>query len=73
MSARMFYLPRPTFPEPGEIMASLVCWGAYILLLSCYCTLYQVIVDSAAPDFIGSFMVRGGQHPGTPRLEEKAA
>lgn len=57
MSARMFYLPRPTLPEPSEFMASLVCWGAYILLLTCYCSLYQVIVDASRPDFVGSFVV----------------
>jgi hypothetical protein len=57
VSARMFYLPRPTLPEPSEILASLVCWGAYILLLSCYCSLYQVLVDASQPDFVGSFLV----------------
>ena len=56
MSARMFYLPRATLPEPSEIKASLLCWGAYILLLSCYCTLYQVIVDAAQPDFTASLL-----------------
>lgn len=58
MSARMFYLPRPTFgwPEPSEFAASLVCWGAYILLLSCYCSLYQVVVDARQPDFVGAFV-----------------
>ena len=57
MSARMFYLPRPALPAPSEFVASLVCWGAYILLLTCYCSLYQVIVDAAQPDFVGSFVV----------------
>jgi hypothetical protein len=52
----MFYLPRPALPEPGEIAASLVCWGTYILLLSCYCSLYQIIVDATRPDFYGSFV-----------------
>ena len=57
MSARMFYLPRPTLPAPSEIMASMVCWGTYIVLLTCYCTLYQRVVDAAQPDFVGSFLV----------------
>jgi hypothetical protein len=57
VSARMFYLPRPAWPAPSEFVASLLCWGTYILLLSCYCSLYQVIVDSAQPDFVGSFVV----------------
>lgn len=57
MSARTLCLPRPTLPEPSEIVASLVCWGSYILLLSCYCMLYQVVVDAAAPDFVGAFVV----------------
>jgi hypothetical protein len=57
VSARMFYLPRPVLPEPGEIVASLLCWGAYILLLTSYCSLYQVIVDATQLDFVGSFVV----------------
>jgi hypothetical protein len=57
VSARMFYLPlRPTLPAPGEFLASLVCWGTYILLLSCYCSLYQVVVDETQPNFVGSFL-----------------
>lgn len=43
-------------PDPSEIKASLLCWGTYILLLSCYCTLYQVIVDATQPDFVGSLV-----------------
>jgi len=56
VSARMFYLPRPTLPAPGEILASMVCWGAYILLLWCYCSLYQIVVDARRPDFYASFV-----------------
>jgi hypothetical protein len=56
VSARMFYLPRPALPAPSEFVASLVCWGAYILLLSCYCSLYQIVVDATRPDFYGSFV-----------------
>jgi hypothetical protein len=44
-------------PAPSEFLASLVCWGAYILLLTGYCSLYQVIVDATRPDFVGSFVV----------------
>ena len=53
----MFYLPRRVLPEPGDFVASLVCWGAYILLLTTYCSLYQLIVDATRPDFVGSFVV----------------
>jgi hypothetical protein len=56
VSARMFYLPRPTLPAPGEILASVVCWGAYILLLSSYCSLYQIFVDATRPDFYGALV-----------------
>lgn len=56
MSARMFDLPRPILPAPSEFLASLVCWGTYILLLSCYCSLYQVVVAEAEPNFLGSFL-----------------
>lgn len=56
MSVRMFYLPRPTLPAPSEFVASLVCWGTYILLLSCYCSLYQIVVGATRPDFYGSFV-----------------
>lgn len=52
----MFYLPRPTWPAPSEFIASLVCWGAYILVLWCYCSLYQIIVDASRPDLWGSFV-----------------
>lgn len=56
MSARMLYLPRPLLPDASDIKASLVCWGAYILLLSCYCTLYQVVVDSAEPNLMAALV-----------------
>ncbi|MET0535383.1 MAG: LytTR family DNA-binding domain-containing protein [Steroidobacter sp.] len=56
MSAHISSLPRPLLPDPTEIKASLVCWGAYIVLLSCYCTLYQVVVDSAEPDLFSALV-----------------
>jgi len=56
VSAGMFYLPRPMLPQPSEIKASLVCWGTYILLLTSYCTVYQVVVDATEPDLVGSLL-----------------
>jgi hypothetical protein len=56
VSARMFYLPRPVLPDASEIKASLVCWGAYILLLSCYCTAYQAFVGDEKANLLGSLL-----------------
>lgn len=56
MSARTIPLPRQVaWPLSSDFKTSLLCWGGFILLLSCYCTLYQVVVDGAAPDLSASF------------------
>lgn len=60
MSARttlnlLFHPRQPAWPRPRDIKTSLICWGAFIALLSCYCTVYQVVVDHSRPDLSGSF------------------
>ena len=60
MSARttphLIFNPRQAaWPLPRDIKTSLICWGAFIALLSCYCTVYQVVVDHSRPDLSGSF------------------
>lgn len=39
-----------------EISASVVGWGGYMVVLSCYCTLYQALLMPTPPDFIGSLV-----------------
>lgn len=39
---------------PRDIKTSLICWGSFIALLSCYCILYQVVVGHSRPDLSAS-------------------
>ncbi|MDY6947643.1 MAG: LytTR family DNA-binding domain-containing protein [Pseudomonadota bacterium] len=56
MSARILPLPRHlSRPLSSDFKTSLLCWGAFIVLLSCYCMLYQVVVDHAPADLGASF------------------
>jgi DNA-binding LytR/AlgR family response regulator len=41
--------------QPREISTSIVGWGGYMIVLACYCTVYQVVLD-LRPDFVGSFI-----------------
>jgi hypothetical protein len=42
-------------PLSSDFKTSLLCWGGFIVLLSFYCMLYQVVVDRAPADLGGSF------------------
>lgn len=56
MSARTLRLsPSTGWLLSSDIKASLLCWGGFILLLSFYCSLYQVIVDGTGPNVGDSF------------------
>lgn len=56
MSARTVPLPRPgAWPLSIDFKTSLLGWGGFIVLLSCYCMLYQVVVDRTPADLGGSF------------------
>lgn len=56
MSARILPLPRQVaWPLSSDFRTSLLCWGGFIVLLSCYCMLYQVVVEQAPPDLGGAF------------------
>jgi len=56
VSARILQLPRDAaWPLRSDFKTSLVCWGTFIALLSCYCMVYQVVVDNAPADFAASF------------------
>lgn len=56
MSARTLPLPRPMArPLSSDFKTSLLCWGVFIVLLSFYCMLYQVVVDRAPADLGASF------------------
>ena len=46
MSARTLHLSRDVaWPLRSDFKTSLIGWGGFIVLLSCYCVVYQVIVD----------------------------
>lgn len=55
MSAHTLHLPRDAAPLRSDLKTSLIGWGGFIVLLSCYCTVYQVIVDDVPPDLGASF------------------
>ncbi len=56
MSARTLRLPRDAaWLLRSDFKTASICWGAFIALLSGYCTVYQVIVDDVPADFAGSF------------------
>ncbi|GFE84069.1 hypothetical protein GCM10011487_60690 [Steroidobacter agaridevorans] len=47
MSARTLHLPRDAaWPLRSDFKTSLIGWGGFIALLTCYCMAYQVIVDN---------------------------
>ena len=55
MSARIMPFPRDLlWPLPRDIKTSLLCWGGYLVALSCYCMLYQVVVERVPPDVPGT-------------------
>lgn len=55
MSARALPMPRQiAWPLSSDIKTSLLCWGAFIVLLSGYCTLYQIVVDQPPADLSGA-------------------
>lgn len=37
-----------------EVKASCIGWGVYMVALTCYCMVYQVVVSASAPDLPGS-------------------
>ncbi|HEY0682937.1 MAG TPA: LytTR family DNA-binding domain-containing protein [Steroidobacter sp.] len=56
MSARISPLPRPmAWPVSSDIKTSLLCWGGFMVLLSCYCALFQIVVERTPADLGGSF------------------
>lgn len=49
-------MPRQmAWPLSSDIKTSLLCWGAFIVLLTCYCTVYQIVVDRTPANLSGSF------------------
>lgn len=56
MSARTVPLPRQlTWPLSSDFRTSLLCWGSFIVLLTFYCVLYEVIVNDRSANLGGSF------------------
>jgi DNA-binding LytR/AlgR family response regulator len=56
VSAHTLHLPRDVArPLRSDFKTSLIGWGGFIVLLSCYCTVYQVIVDDAPADLGAAF------------------
>lgn len=51
MSARTIHLPRDvSSPLRSDFKTSLLGWGGFIAVLTCYCMVYQVIVDDVPAD-----------------------
>lgn len=56
MSARTIPLSRElAWPLRRDFKASSICWGAFIVLLSCYCAVYQIVVNDVPANFAASF------------------
>lgn len=59
MSARTIHLPRDVaWPLRSDFKTSLIGWGGFIALLSCYCMLYEVLIGNKPADMAylaGSF------------------
>jgi DNA-binding LytR/AlgR family response regulator len=56
VSASTIHLPRElAWSLRRDFKTSSICWGAFIVLLSCYCMVYQVVVDDAPANFAASF------------------
>ena len=47
-----FALPRPLEIGADEIRISLIGWGLYLVVLSIYCTVYQIVVSAVAASFV---------------------
>lgn len=58
MSARTIHLPRDAaWPLRSDFKTSLIGWGGFIALLSCYCMVYQVIVDGVPADLASAVSI----------------
>lgn len=56
MSASTLHLPRDVArPLRSDFKTSLIGWGGFIVLLSCYCTVYQVLIDGVPANLGDSF------------------
>lgn len=56
MSASTLHLPRDVArPLRSDFKTSLIGWGGFIVLLSCYCTVYQVLIDDVPANLGDSF------------------
>jgi hypothetical protein len=57
VSASSIHFPRAAaWPLRSDFKTSLICWGGFILLLSCYCVVYQAVVDNVPANFTASFI-----------------
>lgn len=57
MSARIIHLPRNVaWSLRTDLTTSLIGWGGFIVLLSCYCGVYQVIVADQPANLGSSFV-----------------
>lgn len=55
MSARTLPLPRQELRLSNDFKTSLLCWGSFIALLTCYCALFELVVNDRMPDLGGAF------------------
>lgn len=56
MSASTIHLPRDVArPLSSDFKTSLIGWGGFIVLLSCYCMVYEVVIANRPADLGNSF------------------
>lgn len=56
MSAHTIRLSRqPAWPVSSDFRTSLLCWGGFMVLLTSYCMLYEVIINDRSANLSGSF------------------
>jgi len=57
VSASSIHLPRPAaWPLRIDFKTSLIGWGGFIVLLSCYCVTYEVLIADKAANFGNTFI-----------------
>jgi DNA-binding LytR/AlgR family response regulator len=56
VSASSIHLPRmAVLPLRSDFKTALIGWGGFIVLLSCYCVMYEVVIANKSADFGNSF------------------
>jgi len=57
VSASSIHFPRQAaWPLRSDFQTSLIGWGGFILLLSCYCVTYEVVIANKSANFSNTFI-----------------